>query len=114
MTRTGGRTEENRRKVAEAVLGIMGKPMARNLLRAGYSLVIHSRSQASVDEIAGEGAKRAASPQEVASLVDVVILMLPDSDIVERVLLGRLASEPALTPGSAGRGLLRNARLWQV
>jgi len=69
-------------------LGIMGKPMARNLLRAGYPIVIHSRSQAPVDELAGEGAKKATSPQEVASQVDVVILMLPDSPDVEAVVAG--------------------------
>src|SRR5437868_12693238 len=69
-------------------LGIMGKPMARNLLRAGYSLVIHSRSQAPVDELAAEGAQKAASPQEVASQSEIVILMLPDSPDVETVVAG--------------------------
>ena len=69
-------------------LGIMGKPMARNLARAGYALVIHSRSQPPVDELAREGAKKAASPQEVASLAEVVITMLPDSPDVETVVAG--------------------------
>ena len=69
-------------------LGIMGKPIARNLAKAGYALVIHSRSQPPVDELAREGAKKAASPQEVASLAEVVITMLPDSPDVETVVAG--------------------------
>ena len=48
-------------------LGIMGKPMAQNLLHAGYPLVVLNRSQAAVDELAGEGAQRGASPRDVAS-----------------------------------------------
>jgi 2-hydroxy-3-oxopropionate reductase len=66
----------------------MGKPMARNLAKAGYALVIHSRSQPPVDELAREGAKKAASPQEAASLAEVVITMLPDSPDVETVVAG--------------------------
>lgn len=69
-------------------LGIMGKPMARNLMKAGYSLVVHNRSRASVDELAQEGAKPANSSREVAELTDVVITMLPDSPDVEQVVLG--------------------------
>jgi len=48
-------------------LGVMGKPMARNLLKAGYPLVVHSRSREPVEELAAEGAKPAFSPAEVAS-----------------------------------------------
>jgi 2-hydroxy-3-oxopropionate reductase len=69
-------------------LGIMGKPMSLNLLRAGYPLVVHSRSPAPVDEVAAAGAKRASSPREVAESADVVITMLPDSPDVESVLTG--------------------------
>jgi 2-hydroxy-3-oxopropionate reductase len=69
-------------------LGIMGKPMARNLMKAGYSLVVHNRSRAKVDELAKEGATAASSPKEVASSVDVVITMLPNSPDVEIVALG--------------------------
>jgi 2-hydroxy-3-oxopropionate reductase len=70
-------------------LGIMGRPMAKNLLKAGYSLVVHSRSQGPVDELVGAGAKRAASPRETAAQVDVVITMLPNSPDVEVVALGK-------------------------
>jgi len=69
-------------------LGIMGKPMARNLLKAGYPLVVHNRSRASVEELSREGARAAGSPQEVAQGSDVVITMLPDSPDVEQVVLG--------------------------
>lgn len=69
-------------------LGLMGKPMARNLLEAGYELVVHNRSQEAVEELAGLGAKAATSPAEVASKVDVVFTNLPDSPDVELVALG--------------------------
>ena len=66
-------------------LGIMGKPMARNLLKAGYPLVVHNRSRAAVDELAREGAKTAANPREVAAQADILITMLPDSPDAESV-----------------------------
>lgn len=69
-------------------LGLMGKPMARNLMRAGYPLTIHNRSRGPVDELAAEGATPATSPKEVAEQVDVVITCLPDSPDVEQVTLG--------------------------
>jgi 2-hydroxy-3-oxopropionate reductase len=69
-------------------LGIMGRPMARNLLKAGYSLVVHSRSQGPVDEIVKAGATAAASPKDVAAQCDVLITMLPNSPDVEQVVLG--------------------------
>jgi 2-hydroxy-3-oxopropionate reductase len=69
-------------------LGIMGKPMARNLLKAGYTLVTHNRSRGAVDELAKEGAKAAMNPQEVASQSEVVITMVPDSPDVEAVVAG--------------------------
>ncbi len=69
-------------------LGIMGKPMARNLIKAGYKLVVHNRSRGPVDELVKEGAKAAGSPKDVASQSDVVITILPDSPDVESVVLG--------------------------
>jgi 2-hydroxy-3-oxopropionate reductase len=69
-------------------LGIMGKPMARNLLRAGYPLVVLNRSRAPVDELVAEGAKAGTSPRDVAAVSDVVITMLPDSPDVEGVVFG--------------------------
>jgi 2-hydroxy-3-oxopropionate reductase len=69
-------------------LGIMGKPMARNLIKGGFPLVVHNRSRAKVDELVKEGATAAASPREVAAAVDVIITMLPNSPDVELVTLG--------------------------
>ena len=69
-------------------LGIMGKPMARNLMKAGFPVTVHNRSQAKVEELVKEGASRAASPREVASAADIVITMLPNSPDVELVALG--------------------------
>jgi 2-hydroxy-3-oxopropionate reductase len=81
-------------------LGIMGKPMARNLIRAGYSLVVHNRSRAPVEELAGEGAQAANGPQEVASRSDVVITMLPDSSDVELVYAGERGAFAGVKPGT--------------
>jgi len=69
-------------------LGIMGKSMARNILKKGFDLVVFNRSQAAVQELVGEGAAAAESPADVASQVDVVFTNLPDSPDVEKVVLG--------------------------
>lgn len=69
-------------------LGIMGQPMAGNLLAAGYPLTVHNRSRGPVDELAAQGATSADTPREVAATSDVVITMLPDSPDVEAVVLG--------------------------
>ncbi len=82
-------------------LGIMGRPMAKNLLKAGYPLVVHSRSQGPVQELCSAGAKSASSPRDVASQVDALITMLPNSPDVEMVALGK----DGLVEG-ARRGLL--------
>src|SRR2546427_3438271 len=70
-------------------LGIMGKPMARNLLKAGYPLVVHSRSRPPVDEVVAAGAADGKSPRGVAQQSDIIITMLPDSPDVQQVVLGR-------------------------
>ncbi len=69
-------------------LGIMGRPMAKNLLAAGYPLVVHSRSSGPVEVLVGLGATRADGPAAVAGAVDIVITMLPDTTDVEQVLTG--------------------------
>lgn len=80
-------------------LGIMGRPMAKNLLKAGYALVVHSRSRGPVDEIARAGAKVGSSPRDVAAQSDVLITMLPNSPDVELVALGRDGIIEGARPG---------------
>ncbi|MCC7007975.1 MAG: NAD(P)-dependent oxidoreductase [Acidobacteria bacterium] len=69
-------------------LGIMGGPMARNLIKAGFSLVVHSRTRASAEALAPLGATLAGSPAEVARRADMVVTMVPDSPDVELVADG--------------------------
>lgn len=75
-------------KIGFIGLGIMGKPMGKNILKAGYELVVCSRTQASVDELVAAGATSAATPSELAAQVDVVVTMLPNSPEVKQVILG--------------------------
>ena len=70
-------------------LGLMGKPIARNLLKAGYPLTVHNRSRPAVDELVAEGAEGASTPVEVAQASDIVFTNLPDSPDVETVVLGK-------------------------
>ncbi len=75
-------------KVGFVGLGIMGQPMARNLIEAGYELVLFNRTKEKAEELAGDNATVADSPKEVAGSADVVITMLPDSPDVARVVAG--------------------------
>lgn len=78
----------------------MGRPMAKNLIKAGHTLVVHSRSRGAVDEISAAGAKAAASPAEVARLATIVITMVPDTPDVELVLAGTDGVLSALQPNT--------------
>ncbi|MDR7589054.1 MAG: NAD(P)-binding domain-containing protein, partial [Armatimonadota bacterium] len=78
----------NRERIGFIGLGIMGKPMARNLLRAGFPLTVHNRSRAPVEEMVAAGARDGGSPRGVAEASDIVITMLPDSPDVQQVVLG--------------------------
>src|SRR5687768_298025 len=81
-------------------LGLMGRPMAKNLLKAGYPLVVHSRSAPPVDDLVAHGAQRASSPADVARHTSRIITMLPDSPDVERVLAGEDGVFSAVQPGT--------------
>jgi len=81
-------------------LGLMGKPMAKNLLARGFALVVHSRSRGPVDELVEGGATRAGSPADVARQARRVITMLPDSPDVEDVLAGSNGVFSAMQPGT--------------
>jgi 2-hydroxy-3-oxopropionate reductase len=86
-------------KVGYIGLGLMGKSIARNILKAGFPLVVHNRSRGAVEELAAEGAQAAASPAEVAAQVDVVFTNLPDTPDVELVALGSKGIIEAAHPG---------------
>lgn len=75
-------------KIGLIGLGIMGKPMSKNLLKAGYDLTVMDRNQSSVAEIVAAGAKSASTPKEIAEQVDIIITMLPNSPHVKDVVLG--------------------------
>jgi 2-hydroxy-3-oxopropionate reductase len=83
-------------------LGIMGKPMARNLVKAGFELVVHNRSRGAVEELVGESEAVAAagSPREVAARAKTVITMLPDSPDVRDVVFGEDGLLGAMGEGS--------------
>lgn len=87
-------------KIGFIGLGIMGKPMSKNLLKAGYSLVVYNRSAQAVQELVELGATKAASPKEVAGQCDVVITMLPNSPEVKEVVLGPNGVLEGAQPGS--------------
>jgi len=75
-------------KVGFIGLGIMGQPMAHNLIKAGFQLVVHSRTAGPAEALTRVGAISAASPRDVAGAVDMVVTMVPDSSDVERVSAG--------------------------
>ena len=75
-------------KVGYIGLGLMGKSIARNILKAGFPIIVHNRSRAAVDELVAEGAKAANSPKEVAEQVGAIFTNLPDTPDVEKVVLG--------------------------
>ena len=81
-------------------LGIMGKPMARNLMQAGYELTVYDIVGEPVEELATEGAKPASSGREVAAVTDKIITMLPDSADSERAILGPDGVLEGAKPGS--------------
>jgi 2-hydroxy-3-oxopropionate reductase len=76
-------------KIGFIGLGIMGKPMARNLLKAGFSLVVYDINNEVVGELVKDGAVEAESSSDVASRSDVIITMLPNSPEVKEVILGK-------------------------
>ncbi len=80
-------------------LGIMGRPMAKNLCKAGFPLIVHNRSRAAVEDLVQSGAKAAPSPREVAAQSDVLITVLPNSPDVEAVALGKDGVIEGARPG---------------
>ena len=76
-------------KIGFIGIGIMGKPMAKNLIDAGYQMVAYDRGKEALEKIVSYGAKRASSCEEVTSQSDIIITMLPNSPDVKKVVLGK-------------------------
>jgi 2-hydroxy-3-oxopropionate reductase len=81
-------------------LGIMGKPMAKNLLKAGYELVAFDVVEPSLNEVVAAGAKAGTSPKDVASQCEIIITMLPNSPHVKTAVLGKDGAIEGIKPGS--------------
>jgi len=77
----------------------MGKPMSKNLLKAGYELIVCDIVREAVDELVAAGAKAAASPKEIAQQVEIIITMLPNSPEVKEVVLGKNGVLEGARPG---------------
>lgn len=103
-------------KIGLIGLGHMGKPMARNLHKAGAQVTIASRSPGPVDELAGEGLSPAANPRAVAEAADIVIIMVSDTPGVDSVLHGPDGVIAGLAPGKIvidmGTTKVRETRQW--
>jgi 3-hydroxyisobutyrate dehydrogenase-like beta-hydroxyacid dehydrogenase len=82
-------------------LGLMGKPMAHNLLKAGFSVTVWNRTATAADELVKAGARRAANPREVAAASDVLLMIVSDPPAVESVLHGPDGALAGLRRGSA-------------
>ncbi len=88
------------KKIGFIGLGIMGKPMSKNLLKAGYPLVVYDIVAETVDEVVKAGAEKGTSPKDVAAKADAIITMLPNSPHVKEVVLGKNGIIETMRPGS--------------
>lgn len=88
-----------RPKVGFIGLGIMGKPMALNVLKAGFPLVVHNRSRGAVEELVAAGAEDGGSPKGVAQRAEIVLTCLPDSPDVQAVMEGPNGVFEGISPG---------------
>jgi 2-hydroxy-3-oxopropionate reductase len=87
-------------KIGFIGLGVMGKPMARNLLQAGYPLAVHDVIRSPVEELIKEGAQEAFSPREIAQGAEIIITMVPDGAALEAVTFGENGILEGISPGS--------------
>ncbi|MFC1937379.1 2-hydroxy-3-oxopropionate reductase [Chloroflexota bacterium] len=88
------------KKVGFIGLGIMGMPMARNMLKAGFEVVAYNRTGSKTEQLAKEGAKQADSPREVAKQCPVVITIVSNTPDVEQVILGKNGVIEGIKPDS--------------
>ncbi|WP_145572057.1 2-hydroxy-3-oxopropionate reductase [Yersinia bercovieri] len=87
-------------KIGFIGLGVMGKPMSKNLLKAGYSLIVLDRNATALDELLSAGATAAATPKALAAECDIIITMLPNSPHVKEVVLGENGVIEGARPGA--------------
>ena len=87
-------------KVGFIGLGIMGSPMAKNLIKAGYDLIVYDRNRAAMEDAAAAGARMGESVKAVAAMADVLLIMVPNSPHVEDVLFGEGGAACALRKGA--------------
>ncbi|MGD1103601.1 MAG: NAD(P)-dependent oxidoreductase [Terriglobia bacterium] len=90
----------DRRKLGFIGVGVMGGPMASNLLRAGFELTIFDRTRSKCEKLAHLGANIADSPRHVAAANEIVVTMVPDTATVEKVLFGEDGVAGGLKPGA--------------
>ncbi len=88
------------KKIGFIGLGIMGMPMARNLIKAGFEVVVYNRTTSKAEQMASEGAKKADSPKELAKETPVVITIVSDTPDVESVILGENGVIEGIKPDS--------------
>ena len=87
-------------KIGFVGLGIMGKPMSMNLLKAGYELMVYDINSEAVKEVVKAGATACSSPKDVAAKTEIIITMLPNSPHVKKVVLGENGVLQGVKPGS--------------
>ncbi len=87
-------------KIGLIGLGIMGNPMGKNLLKAGFALTVWNRTASRMDELIALGAKGAASPKEVAEHSDIIITIVSDSPDVQQVIMGDMGVIHGVRAGS--------------
>lgn len=90
----------NTKKIGFIGLGIMGKPMAKNLIKAGYNLVVFDINKDAVTEVVNAGAEEGLSSRDVASKTEIIITMLPNSPHVKEVILGKESVIKGVKSGS--------------
>src|SRR5512143_3702179 len=89
-----------KKKIGFIGLGIMGKPMVKNLLKAGFPIFAYDLNKNAVDDVVKAGAEAVFSSREAAGKADVIITMLPDSPDVREVILGKNGVMDGVKPGA--------------
>ena len=92
--------QNHKKKIGFIGLGVMGKPMSKNLIKAGYSLIVYDINPDSVKEVVSAGAIKGSSPSQIGTECDIIITMLPNSPHVEQVVTGKKGILEGAKPGS--------------